>query len=184
MLETCRDQAVKIYVETHQRLYDVNIARDWRTLAEDGVDSAYESEKTSTRTSRNSDSRAAAGTPHSGAGYGYANLHDERTGKFTERVIEPAEAANVRELFEPISRGYSLRPIAADWDERGIRTRSGRKFSAQYLRDVALTAAYAGLRVHLTPAERKADRYSLEGATDGTWPAIVTGSCSTASARS
>ena len=104
MLETCRDQAVRIYVETHSRLYDMSNARDWRTLAEDGVDNAYESDKTSSRTKRSADSRAAAGRPHSGGGYGYRNAHDERTGKFTGRVIEPAEAANVRELFSGSGR--------------------------------------------------------------------------------
>src|SRR5690349_10188493 len=37
MLETCRDKSVKIFVETHGRLYDMANARDWRTLADDGV---------------------------------------------------------------------------------------------------------------------------------------------------
>ena len=36
-----------------------------------------------------------------------------------------------------------------------------------------MTAAYAGLRVHLTAVERKANPYSLDGATDGTWEPIV-----------
>jgi DNA invertase Pin-like site-specific DNA recombinase len=173
MLETCRDRKVRIYVETHGRLYDMANARDWRTLAEDGVDNAYESEKVSLRTKRAAGAKAAAGKPHAGAGYGYRNLHDKRTGKFTERVIEPSEAANVRELFARLRQGHSLRSIERDWDARGIRTRSGRRFSAQYLRYLAMTAAYAGLRVHLTTDERKAGPFSLEGATEGTWEPIV-----------
>lgn len=173
MLERCRDHQVMIYVETHGRLYDMANARDWRTLAEDGVDNAYESEKTSARTKRSADARAAAGRPHSGACYGYRNEHDTRTGKFTERVTEPAEAANVAELFTRIRAGHSLRSIERDWAARGIRTRTGKPFSAQHLRSIAMTAAYAGLRVHLTTAERKASPYSLEGATEGTWEPIV-----------
>ena len=199
MLETCRDSNVHIYVETHGRLYDLANARDWRTLAEDGVDNAYESDKVSTRTKRSADARAAAGRPHSGACYGYRNLHDERTGKFTERVKEHDEAVNVKELFTRLHAGHSLRSIERDWAKRGIVGRApepceagctkphrnngglhiapgtpGKPFSAQHLRDLAMTAAYAGLRVHLTTAQRKADgKYSLEGATKGTWPAIV-----------
>lgn len=173
MLERCRDHNVRIYVETHGRAYDMSNAREWRTLAEDGVDNAYESDKTSKRTKRSADSRAAAGRPHSGGGYGYRNLHDERTGKFTERVIDPAEAANVRELFTRIRAGHSLRSIEQDWAGRGIRTPSGKPFAARHLRHLAMTAAYAGLRVHLTPAERKANPYSLDGATEGDWAPIV-----------
>jgi site-specific DNA recombinase len=173
MLERCREHHVMIYVETHGRLYDMANARDWRTLAEDGVDNAYESEKTSARTKRSADARAAQGRPHSGAGYGYANEHDTRTGKFTRRVIEPAEAANIRELFDRIRAGHSLRSIERDWAGRGIRTRTGKPFSAEYLRYLAMTASYAGLRVHLTTAQRKTDPYSLEGATEGDWEPIV-----------
>lgn len=173
MLERCRDHAVKVYVETHGRLYDLANGREWRTLAEDGVDNAYESEKTSTRTKRSADSRAAKGRPHSGASYGYRNLHDERTGKFTQRVIDPAEAANVRELFGRIRQGHSLRSIERDWTGRGILTPSGKPFSARHLRHLAMTAAYAGLRVHLTPEQRKASPYSLDGATEGDWTPVV-----------
>jgi len=43
LLNRCRKHHVRIYVETHGRLYDMANARDWRTLAEDGVDNAYES---------------------------------------------------------------------------------------------------------------------------------------------
>ena len=43
LLEDCRDHGTRIYVETHGRLYDMANPRDWRTLAEDGTDSEYES---------------------------------------------------------------------------------------------------------------------------------------------
>ena len=173
MLERCRDNNVRIYIETHGTLYDMTNARHMRTLCEDGTDSQYESDKVSTRTKRSADAKAAEGRPHAGACYGYVNLHDQRTGKFTERVIEPSEAANVTELFARIRQGHSLRSIARDWDARGIRTPSGKRFSSEYLRSLAMNPAYAGLRVHLTTAQRRADKYSLEGATDATWEPIV-----------
>ena len=42
LLNACRQHRVRIYVTSHGRLYDMASGRDWRTLAEDGVDSAFE----------------------------------------------------------------------------------------------------------------------------------------------
>ena len=42
-LRRCRDTGTPIYVDTHERLYDIRIPRDWKVLADEGVDSAYES---------------------------------------------------------------------------------------------------------------------------------------------
>jgi hypothetical protein len=47
-----RDNEVRLHVTSHRRLYDLNNPRDRRTLNEDGVDSAYESAKTSMRIRR------------------------------------------------------------------------------------------------------------------------------------
>ena len=52
LLEDRRDRAVRIYVETHGRLYDMANSRDWRTLADDGVDNEAETNKTSERCGR------------------------------------------------------------------------------------------------------------------------------------
>ena len=175
MLETCREHKVGIYVETHARLYDMANGREWRTLAEDGVDNAYESEKVSMRTRRAMDEDARNGKPHSIAPYGYRNLHDERTGRFTERVIEPKEATHIRELFRRIRQGHSFRAIARDWEARGIVSRTGRPFSSQTLRHLAMNPAYTALRVHLTPTDRKAEngRNRLDTATEGDWEPII-----------
>lgn len=176
MLETCREHKVRIYVETHSRLYDMANGRDWRTLAEDGVDNAYESEKISSRTIRAMQGNAADGKPHSIAPYGYRNLHDERTGKFTRRVIVPGEAEHIRELFRRIRQGHSFRAIARDWETRGIRSRTGRPFSPQHLRHLAMNPAYTALRVHLTTEDRRAKdgRNRLDTATEGQWEPIIT----------
>jgi DNA invertase Pin-like site-specific DNA recombinase len=198
MLETCRDNKVRIFVETHGRLYDMANERDMRTLQEDGVDSEYESAKTSKRTKRSAAARAEAGRPHAGAPYGYKNLHDERTGRFTARVIEPDEATRIAELFGRIRAGHSLRSVEKDWEKRGILTRPpepcedgcrkphknrggqhvkpgtpGKQFTARHLRELAMNPAYASLRVHLTREQRQADAHDIEDAVDGTWPAIV-----------
>jgi site-specific DNA recombinase len=174
MLERCREHKVQVYVETHGRLYDMSNGRDMRTLCEDGVDNAYESDKISDRTVRAMQANAGAGIPQSRAPYGYRHLHDDR-GNFTERVKDQAEAANVEDLFGQIRQGHSLRAIERDWDQRGIRTRTGKRFSAQHLRDMAMNPAYAALRVHLTTEDRKAQngRSRLDTATEGDWPPII-----------
>lgn len=175
MLETCRDHGVRVYVETHGRLYDPANARDMRTLSEDGVDNAYESDKISDRTLRAMRANAADGRPHSIAPWGYQHLHDERTGQFLRRVVEPTEAGHIRELFARLRQGHALRAIERDWATRGIVGRSGKPFSAQTLRQLALNPAYTALRVHLTVAERKAagGRERLDTATEGDWEPIV-----------
>jgi hypothetical protein len=51
-LDACREHRVRIHAVTHNRTYDPRNPRDYRSLAEDGVDSAYESDKISGRTRR------------------------------------------------------------------------------------------------------------------------------------
>ena len=133
--------------------------------------------------------------PHSIAPYGYRNLHDERTGKFTERVKDLGEAVNIEELFRRIRQGHSFRAIARDWEARGIVSRPpkpcpddctkphkhiaegapGKPFSAQTLRHLAMNPAYTALRVHLTNEDRKAEngRNRLDGAVEGQWEPII-----------
>ena len=51
-LNACRKHRVKIHMTSHSRTYDMTVGRDWRSLAEDGVDSGYECEKTCERALR------------------------------------------------------------------------------------------------------------------------------------
>src|ERR1700683_1415406 len=70
-LNACREHKVKVHVTSHGRTYDLSVGRDWRSLAEDGVDSGYESEKTSERALRSRAASAVNGRPHGLAPYGY-----------------------------------------------------------------------------------------------------------------
>src|SRR5712691_88992 len=63
LLNACRAARVLIHVTSHDRTYDLSVGRDWRSLAEDGVDSAYESEKLSVRVKRGKADGLAAGRP-------------------------------------------------------------------------------------------------------------------------
>jgi DNA invertase Pin-like site-specific DNA recombinase len=160
-IETCETAGVAIHVTTHQRTYDVANARDRRSLQEDGTDSEYESAKVSARALRATAANAAAGKPHGRTPYGYRRTYDPGTGRLAGQEPEPVEAATVRELYDRLERGHSLRGIAEDLQARGVGTRSGRPFSAQHLRDLVTHDLYRGKRTHHGTL------------VDATWPALV-----------
>lgn len=173
LIELCEERSVKIHVTTHGRTYDPGNPRDRRTLLEDAVDSEYESSKISTRTARSAASRAAQGRPVGHTPFGYVRIYDPLTKKLVEQKPQPAEAKIVKELFQRLKKGHSLRSIAKDFEARGVRTRSGRVFSAQHLRSLATTLAYNGERVHMPG--RSGSRKIDETATivPGQWKPLV-----------
>jgi site-specific DNA recombinase len=118
LIELCEQQQVKIHVTTHNRTYDPSNGRDRRSLLEDAVDSEYESGKISARLKRAAAANAAAGKPHGRAPYGYRRRYDERTKKLIAQEEDPIEAPVIRELFERVKSGHSLRSIALDWEAR------------------------------------------------------------------
>ncbi|MCW2918562.1 MAG: hypothetical protein JWN52_6630 [Actinomycetia bacterium] len=76
LLNLCRDLGVWIHITSHGHTYDVRKRRDYKTLAEEGVDSSDESEKVSGRVQRSVDSRAERGTPHGRLLWGYRRIYE------------------------------------------------------------------------------------------------------------
>jgi site-specific DNA recombinase len=179
LIEVCEKQRVDIHVTTHSRTYDPANGRDRRSLLEDAVDAEYESSKVSMRARRAAAANAASGKPHGRAPYGYRRRYDERTRKMISQEPDPVEAPVIRELFYRVMAGHSLRSIAVDFEARGIRTRTGKIFSPQHLRVLAVTAAYAGWRVHDSEGRRAGRGHSPQPGspgvtvTKGTWEALV-----------
>jgi site-specific DNA recombinase len=178
LIECCEAQKVRIHVTTHARTYDPANSRDRRSLLEDAVDSEYESGKISARLKRAAAANAAAGKPHGKTPYGYRRRYDELTKKLIAQEPDPVEAPIIRELFERVRAGHSLRSIALDWEKRGVRSRSGKVFVPSHLRVLATTAAYAGLRVHNTNGGPKSGHSPQPGApgvqtVEGNWEPLV-----------
>jgi site-specific DNA recombinase len=180
LIELCETARVSIMVTTHGREYDPANARDRRSLLEDAVDSEYESSKVSARSRRASAAAAAAGRPHGTIPFGYRRRYDERTRQLVAQEPDPGEAPVVVELFARLRAGHSLAGIARDFAGRGIVNDSGTPFSAQHLRSLALTATYAGIRVHRpgsSAGPRTRSRIAFGGhgvsQTAGTWPGLV-----------
>jgi hypothetical protein len=79
------------------------------------------------------------------------------------RTIEPAEAAVIREAVARLRAGDSLRGIATDWNERGIRTVRGGPWKVQVLRRMLASARISGQR-----------EYKGEIVAVGDWEPIIT----------
>jgi DNA invertase Pin-like site-specific DNA recombinase len=173
LLELCEQHSVSIFVTTHGRCYEPGNGRDRRSLLEDAVDSEYESAKMSSRQWRAAAANAAAGRPHGCVPYGYRRVFDPQTRALIAQEPEPVEAEVVAELYRRLIQGHSLKGIARDYGERGIRTRSGKAWTAQHLRSLAIKPLYTGLRAH-SPGRRGGDHLvDLDGLYEGQWPGLV-----------
>jgi site-specific DNA recombinase len=147
LLALCRIQAVRIHIRTHRRTYDMSVPRDWRTLADEGVDSAYESEKTAERIKRNVAANAAAGRPHGRTPYGYERIYDQRTKQLVEQRPHTGRAPNVVEIFTRIAKLEPVLAIGRDLMARGIPGPDGGGWSRVMIRNIASNPAYIGRRV-------------------------------------
>lgn len=177
MLESCRDAGVRIYVETDRRLYDMARLRDWRSLAEDGVDSEAESEKIRMRILRDTGPRAQEGRAYGKVPYGYQRRY-ELTGRGRRLLAQeehPDEAPVVRFIFESVNAGMSLSAIMRDLNARGVPTRHGGPWALPTIRAMALNPAYIGKRMH-APDKTKTERHQMgKGVNlyDGQWDGLV-----------
>ena len=164
LLNACRRASVKIYVTSHGRLYDMTNGRDWRTLAEDGVDSAFESEKTSLRTLRATAANAANGKPHGLAPYGYRRIYDPLTGKTAGQEPDPVTAPVVTEIIVRVAAGDPIEAVVRDLNKRGIPSPRGGQWTHATVRWVATNVTYIGKR-----------RHNGGPLLDGDWPPVDAG---------
>jgi len=177
MLDLCRTHGVQIYIISHERLYDPRRPRDWKTLAEDGVASASESDLLSVRVRRGHAGAARAGRPaHGRASTGYRRIYDPSTGEllgqepddlacprqrseYSTAYRGPAAvcpacdvwhfADIVREVVTSVARGVPIVALERDFDRRGVPTLNGaERWYRQRFRDIATNAAYVGLRLY------------------------------------
>lgn len=139
LLDTCRDKGVRIYVISHQRLYDMAINHDWETLVNDGVKSASESNSTSDRVKRNVAAKAAEGKPHGKIAFGWDRVKGED-------VLNSAQAEIIADVAKRLLAGESLRSIVRDLNNRGITTGTGKPWKSTTLRGLMLRERNAGLR--------------------------------------
>lgn len=173
LIELCEEKQVCIFVTSDGKLYDPSDARDRRSLLEDSVDAEYESAKVSKRAKRAQAANAAAGMPNGKVPYGYRRIYDPTTRRFVAQEPEPKEAKVIKELFDRLAKGHALKAIARDFEQRGIKSRSGKVFSPQHLRALALCCSYAGQREHTPGRKGTHRRSSATTYTKAVWKPLV-----------
>ncbi|WP_309095290.1 recombinase family protein [Streptomyces sp.] len=155
-IELCEQKRVRIWVTTHERLYDPANGRDRKALIDDAVDSEYESYKTHRRLVRTAPREAERGRPYGKAPWGLRPVYDAKTGKLRTWEADPTPAGTttagrdqaVRELFEILHAGHTPADATRAFAKRGYLNASGRPFQREQLRAMALRHAYAGLRYY------------------------------------
>lgn len=186
MLNRCRHHGILIHITSNERTYDMRKPGDWKSLAQDGLDSAYESEKTSQRVQRTVRGQANKGRPHGRLNYGYRREYDRSTGRLLRQVLDEqprtafsracltptalisvgtyTRAGIVKEIADRFLRGDTEYGIAKDLNDRGIPTsqHTERGWWPEHVRTLILRPAYIGKRVF---------RGKVIG--DADWPAIL-----------
>ncbi|MFM9563288.1 MULTISPECIES: recombinase family protein [Streptomyces] len=147
-IELCEAKSVKIWVTTHERLYDPANGRDRKQLIDDANDSEYESYKTHKRVTRTTVKEAKRGRPHGKAPYGLMPVYDQKTGKLLNWVTDPSREMVPRELFRLLELHVPLADIARRFAKRGYTNREGRPFGEAHLSDMARKHSYTGLRLY------------------------------------
>ncbi len=144
MLSLARANNVLIHVVSDGRTYDLSVGRDWKTLADEGVNNAYESERTSKRVNRDKRAQASKGMPDGQVTFGYRRNYvwSERHRKYVidesrPQEPDPSNAPVVREIFR---RFTESEPITA------IATRLG--MTRNRVRHILSNPAYVGVRVY------------------------------------
>ena len=82
------------------------------------------------------------GNSTGGKGYFGYNVVDKKY------IIEDREAEIVREIFDRYSKGYTVRAMAADLKERGIRRKDGKYLDAKCLYNILHNVRYTGIVEH------------------------------------
>ena len=161
LLDACRRHKVLVHVTSHQHTYDLTKPRDWRSLAEDGVDSAYESEKSSQRIRRAMTANAVAGRPHGRTPYGYVRRYDPSTKALLAQEVDPVTAPVVREVFRRLAAAEPVITVTNDLNARGIPSPAGVRWARQNVRKLALSHTYIAQREYAGEVHA------------GHWPPIV-----------
>lgn len=147
-IELCEEKGVRIWVTTHERLYDPANGRDRKQLIDDANDSEYESYKTHKRVSRTTGMEAKRGRPHGQAPYGLMPIYDPKTGKLLNWVEDLLRSIVIRELFRLLELHVPQAEITRRFARRGYTNREGRPFTHEHLADMARRHSYAGFRTY------------------------------------
>jgi DNA invertase Pin-like site-specific DNA recombinase len=177
LLAKCQDRNILIHITTHNRTYDITNARDWRSLAEDGVDAEYESRKTSARVKRDVRSRELQGRPNGKLLYGYdLSPVMDGSGRRGPRTISNRQGKTVDEIISRVANGESCYSIARDLNDQGVPAPRGKGWDGTQIKRIAINPAYIGLRAKKDEANENRWVILKDAAgqsIQANWPSIV-----------
>lgn len=170
LLDICGEQGIRIWVTSHNRLYDPLVSYDRKTLLNSAVDSEYESGLTSERLKRTMKRNAKKGRVHGKNLYGYRRLreYDQKKRKEVIKQIipDPEQAPVVREAVRMLLAGSTYYAVAKHFNEQGYPTRrrahkehnQHRGWTSVSIKQMVEMPAYRGLRQHTTEVVQKGKR--------------------------
>ncbi|MPZ26511.1 MAG: hypothetical protein GEV12_08640 [Micromonosporaceae bacterium] len=147
LLELCRTHGVRLHVVSDERTYDPRRARDYKDLANSGVDASYETDRLSERVKRGHAASAVAGRPNGAVPYGFVRRYDPTT-RDPIQEEHPDEAPVVREIIGRVADGHPVKRVADDLNGRQVPTRYGGPWLFSTVRRIAQNPAYIGRRRH------------------------------------
>lgn len=172
LLNACRAAGVLLHVTSHDRTYDLSGGRDWRSLAEDGLDSCYESEKLSMRIRRGKADGREAGRPQGSVAYGMRRIYDPSRRRFAWLRDEPDPDTGpvAAGIIRKVADGQGYQSVADDLNARGVPSPAGKRWTRSAVTSIAGREVYARLlvteaeslaaRARLTDTRRKGERPS------------------------
>ena len=169
LMQVCGKAKIKISLYTGGELDLSTASGGFYGFMETGrawYESAIRSQRVKDAVERNA--RAGKRTGGGSRPFGYKIIrHDlgeggRRRYRIIGEEIEPAEAEAIKEAASRVLRGESIRSIAFDFNDRGIKPVAGGRWAGSTLRRVLVSPRIAGLREH-----------NGEVVGEAAWPAII-----------
>lgn len=178
--DTCMDAGVHLIASVDGTDVLLNTADGAKEFRDRGSAAEYASARQSERLKRKHEELARLGA-WSGGGvrpFGYTVVGGKQaTGAPAELVINEAEARALRDAARRVLAGTSLHRVTVEWNEAGITTPTGKRWSLLNVRRVLLNPQVAGIREHYEwfyDSQGRRRRGELLSRTEGTWPRILT----------
>lgn len=174
-LDLCRDLGILIRIFSDGgQTFDVRRHRDYRALADEGLNAYGESERLAERIRAGNRDAASLGRPPGPLLFGYARIYDapsEGAGRSAsggrrltvEQVVNTEEAAIIRQMVADTLAGIPLNTQARRLIERGTPVPSGQgRWTGSHINRMLRHPGYVGHRV-----------YKGEVVKENAWPAII-----------
>lgn len=155
-LELCQEKGIHIHVIRDHRTYDLSIARDWKSLAEDGVDNQYEVMRLADRVGRSMNESKELGKPVGVCPFGYEREFHPRTKVFVGQFVVDGLAQDVVQAYTDFDNGMSCLAIARWFNDKGHRTSTGKLWTGPAIRELLKKPAYIGMREYISQVDRLA----------------------------